>query len=279
MTQDQRKTMRRSIWRISRAMTCGWKPQLHSRALTSDLSLRSGAKPDLRSLRMLRLELVNVRKGIHYLMEAARLIEGENVHFDVVGSLGILPGAVAPATKNMTFHGSVSRDHAAKWYQQGDVFVLPTLSDGFAPTQPEVLAHGVPVIATPNCGRVVEDGKTGFIVPARDAAAHTNAILKFATDPDLRHRMSSTSLEAVHSYTLAARGRWLVEIIQTRQCLFNTAESIRDAARGTMRLVCLCDMSVYPRKRNEPQMNADFKRFDQNLGLTRCERPTMNITL
>ena len=47
------------------------------------------------TLRVLFLGQVNVRKGIHYLMEAARLLEHEKIHFDVVGTIGILPAAVA----------------------------------------------------------------------------------------------------------------------------------------------------------------------------------------
>ena len=167
-----------------------------------------------RTLRVLWLGQVNVRKGIHYLMEAARLLERENVHFDVVGAIGILPAAVASAPKNMTFHGSVSRDRAAEWYRQSDVFVLPTLSDGFALTQLEALAHGVPVITTPNCGRVVEDGKTGFIVPPRDAQALADAIRRFVRNPKLAAEMSPRCIEASKAFSIEAYGKRLVEIIQ-----------------------------------------------------------------
>jgi glycosyltransferase involved in cell wall biosynthesis len=164
-------------------------------------------------LRVLWLGQVNVRKGIHYLMEAARLLEREKIHFDVVGPIGILPGALASAPSNVTFHGPVSRDGAAEWYQQADVFVLPTLSDGFALTQLEALAHGLPVITTPNCGRVVEEGKTGFIVPARDAQALADAILKFATNRNLSASMAPACREAVKAYSVSAYGQNLVKII------------------------------------------------------------------
>jgi glycosyltransferase involved in cell wall biosynthesis len=166
------------------------------------------------TLRVLWLGQMNVRKGIHYLMEAAKLLANEPVHFDVVGPLGILPGAVASAPRNMTFHGPVSRDRAAEWYRQADVFVLPTLSDGFALTQLEALAHGLPVIVTPNCGRVVENGKTGFIVPARDARALADAILKFVADRNLSASMSPACREAVRAFSVEAYGKKLMDIIE-----------------------------------------------------------------
>jgi glycosyltransferase involved in cell wall biosynthesis len=167
-------------------------------------------------LRVLWLGQVNVRKGIHYLMEAARLLEHEKVHFDVVGPIGILPEAMASAPRNMAFHGPVSRDHAAEWYRQADVFVLPTLSDGFALTQLEALAHGLPVIVTPNCGRVVENGKTGFIVPPRDPQALADAILRFLRNPSLAAEMRPRCLELVRAFSVEAYGQHLVEIINQR---------------------------------------------------------------
>ena len=165
-------------------------------------------------LRVLFLGQVNVRKGIHYLMQAAKLLQNEPVRFEVVGSIGILPGVVASAPRNMRFHGPVSRNRAAQWYRQADVFVLPTLSDGFAITQLEAMAHGLPVIVTPNCGRVVEDEKTGFIVPVRDPQALADAIFRFVRHPGLAREMAPTCRAAVKAYSVEAYGQRLVEIIR-----------------------------------------------------------------
>jgi glycosyltransferase involved in cell wall biosynthesis len=170
------------------------------------------------ALRVLWLGQVNVRKGIHYLMAAARLLEQNpvaadvsrlklegnhpQVHFDVVGPIGISEAAVKSAPPNMTFHGPVSRDCAEQWYEQSDVFVLPTLSDGFALTQIEAMAHGLPVIATPNCGEVVSDGVDGFIVPARDAEALAGTIRRYLAEPGLLERHRAAALKKSGQFTL-----------------------------------------------------------------------------
>ena len=180
-----------------------------SEVRTSISGLRSPS-----TLRVLFLGQVNVRKGIHYLMQAAKLLANEPVQFDVVGSIGILPGAVASAPRNMTFHGPVSRGGAAEWYRKADLFVLPTLSDGFALTQLEGLAHGLPVIVTPNCGRVVEDEKTGFVVPPRDSKALAETILRFVHNPGLAIEMAPACRKAAKAYSVAAYGTKLVGIIE-----------------------------------------------------------------
>jgi glycosyltransferase involved in cell wall biosynthesis len=48
----------------------------------------------------------------------------------------------------MKWLGPVTRHKAAEFYRDADVFILPTLSDGFAITQIEAQAHGLPVIAS-----------------------------------------------------------------------------------------------------------------------------------
>lgn len=177
---------------------------------------RVESQPATAPLRVLWLGQVNVRKGIHYLMEAARQLVDEPVKFDVVGPIGILPAAVSSAPSNMTFHGPISRDRVAQWYQESDVFVLPTLSDGFALTQLEALAFGRPVIATPNCGRVVADGQTGFIVPPRDVKSLAEAILKFVRNRSLASEMAAQCRESVKAYSIDTYGQRLMTIIQQR---------------------------------------------------------------
>lgn len=153
-------------------------------------------------LRVLFLGQVILRKGIQYLLAAAHQLEKENIHFDIVGPIGISETALKTAPSNVTFHGRTSRDQAANWYRQSDVFVLPTLSDGFALTQLEAMAHGLPVIATPNCGAVVTDGADGFIVTPRDADALAQTFRLYLAQPDLLAAHSAAALEKSRQFTL-----------------------------------------------------------------------------
>ncbi|MBT3831394.1 MAG: glycosyltransferase family 4 protein [Gammaproteobacteria bacterium] len=138
---------------------------------------------NVRPLKVLYLGQVNLRKGIQYLMKAAATLPQGLVTIDVVGPIHISEAAVKTAPDNLVFHGPVTVDKIRDWYLQADVFVLPTLSDGFAITQLEAMAHGVPVITTPNCGDVVEDSADGYIVKPRDAEALATAITKYLQEP------------------------------------------------------------------------------------------------
>jgi glycosyltransferase involved in cell wall biosynthesis len=153
-------------------------------------------------LRVLWLGQVNLRKGIQYLIGAARLLEGENIQFDVVGPVGISQAAIAAAPRNMVFHGRVPRDQASTWYRRGDVFVLPTLSDGFAITQLEAMSHGLPVIATPCCGEVVNDGVDGFVVPSRNVESLVTALQRYLGESGLMQHQRNAALKKAKRFTV-----------------------------------------------------------------------------
>jgi glycosyltransferase involved in cell wall biosynthesis len=177
------------------------------------------------NFRVIWLGAVCLRKGIQYLVEAAGLLLSHPIEFLVGGRLEISALAIREAPRNMTFFGQVPRSQARTFYQQGDVFVLPTVSDGFAMTQLEALAHGLPVIVTPHCGRVVEDGATGFIVPARDPKALAQALLRFVRDRTLPAKMAPQCRAAANAYSIDSQGKQLVAIIQ------NNMARVRVSAR------------------------------------------------
>ena len=131
------------------------------------------------------------------------MLENEAVHFDVVGSIGISEDGVKSAPRNMTFHGPVNRDKTEEFYRSADLFVLPTLSDGFALTQLEAMAHGLPVIATPNCGEVVTDGVDGLIVPASEPMALAEAIQLLIQDPEKLSAMSAATTMKLEQFSLS----------------------------------------------------------------------------
>ena len=153
-------------------------------------------------LRVLYLGQVILRKGIQYFIEAAKLLEHEPIQFDVVGPIGISDSAIASTPKNMTFHGRATRDQTTNWYQQSDVFVLPTLSDGFAITQLEAMSYGLPVVATPSCGAVVSDGVDGFIVPPCDADALAKTFQRYIAENGLLEQQGNAALVKVRQFTL-----------------------------------------------------------------------------
>lgn len=168
-------------------------------------------RPPSDRLTVLWLGQVNLRKGIQYLIEAARQVSWVRVL--VVGPIGISPHAIATAPGNVQFLGPVPRSLAQEYYRSADAFILPTLSDGFAITQLEAMAHGLPVVTTPNCGAVVTHGLDGLIVPAGDSEKLAGALNFLSADPQRTAEMGRCAVETARRYTLDRFAARLAEVI------------------------------------------------------------------
>jgi glycosyltransferase involved in cell wall biosynthesis len=168
-----------------------------------------------RKLRILWLGQVIVRKGIQYLIQAANDLEDEPIEFLIAGPIGIPQAIVSQSPANINWLSNVPRSQVPECYQKADVFILPTLSDGFAITQIEALNYGLPTIVTRNCARVVENGKTGFVVSAYDSDAIVRAVRRFLENPDLIPFMRQHCLRILPRYSLEAHSRMFSSILTT----------------------------------------------------------------
>jgi glycosyltransferase involved in cell wall biosynthesis len=155
-----------------------------------------------------------LRKGIQYYAEAARILEGSGV---ICSSAGPVMEQVRsrPETSSIVFLGPLRRQDFLNELRSAAVFVLPTLAEGSASVVFEALCCGVPVVTTRSAGSVVTDGKEGRIVPERDAEALAKAIKEIALDPDLRAAMSAEALRTAAEYTEEKWGARLVEALRS----------------------------------------------------------------
>jgi glycosyltransferase involved in cell wall biosynthesis len=161
-----------------------------------------------RPLRLLFLGQAIVRKGIHDLVATALNLDPRDWHIDVVGPHPPLPNNL-PET--ITFHGPSPRSEVSKWYARSDIFVFPTHSDGFGITQLEAMAHGLPVIATLNCGDVVEEERNGWVIPAGSPNALTNLLQKIAGNREQLNTMSESARNTLPRFNLERIGEALLQ--------------------------------------------------------------------
>ena len=138
-----------------------------------------------RPLRVLFLGQINLRKGIARLLRAAELLAGAPVEFWLVGPTGIDRAAVpARARARLRWFGPVARPAASACFLAADVFILPTLSDGFALTQLEAMHARLPVIASRHCGPVVRGGVDGWLLPEVSAEAIAETLQACLNEPE-----------------------------------------------------------------------------------------------
>ena len=135
------------------------------------------ARPANRPLTLINTGSLSLRKGTPYLLEAfvqirkqvpdARLLLTRQISNSIPSVLQryhSLP---------IEWADTLNHEELCHRLQRADIFILPSLEDGYARTVAEAMACGLPVIVTPNTGAsdLVEEGMNGSIVPICDASA------------------------------------------------------------------------------------------------------------
>jgi len=167
-----------------------------------------------RPMRVLFLGQVNLRKGVARLLEAARVLRDEPVEFWIAGPVQVANAMTMADEARVKWFGPVTRKQAMEKYRTADVFILPTLSDGFAITQLEAQAHGLPVITSRFCGAVIENGRNGMILEEPSAACIAAAIRDCVANPSRLRDLGAAS-RVTNDFTIDALAQRLQELDAT----------------------------------------------------------------
>lgn len=131
---------------------------------------------------------INDYKGLDYLIKAVPIITKEipDVKIIIAGE-GKIEKYSKQIENNQNFeiyNKYISDDEIAFFFQRAKIVVLPYIECTQSGVIPIAYSFKKPVIAT-NVGclpEVIEDGKTGYIVPPRDVLALANAIINLLKD-------------------------------------------------------------------------------------------------
>jgi len=155
------------------------------------------------------LKSLEDKYGIKYLLEAFKLLvnKNNNLKLLIVGG-GTKETELRELTKKLgiekqtKFQGKVEYDEVPKYHNQMDIEVYPSIvdSESFGVSVVEACACENPVVVTDVGGlpEVVEDGKTGFVVPVKNSSLLADAISKLISDKELRIRVGKAGRDRVN---------------------------------------------------------------------------------
>lgn len=146
-----------------------------------------------RPLKVLFLGNVSARKGAAIVMDVISKMTGEPIEFRIVGPPQIFVPQHLLQHPQAKWVGPIPRSEVAREYQQADVFLFPTFSDGFGLTQLEAQAWKLPVIVSRCCGEVVRHFWNGYLLPEVTSAEVTAALRICIDQPAVLRNMSQQS--------------------------------------------------------------------------------------
>lgn len=173
---------------------------IHPAVNLSERELRQ--KKSVETVNILFVGYLSRRKGLDVLLKALGEVKTGNRRWNlrVVGKTDIFPD-YAKYCENLVrdlglkerveFLGRLESDELEDEYKKADIFVLPSLHEGYGMVVREAASYGLPIIAT-RVGAIpelVRNGESAILVNAGDVNALREALEKLLDDEGLRARM------------------------------------------------------------------------------------------
>lgn len=164
------------------------------------------AGSDNQTLQLLCIGSVIERKGHKYLLKALSSLKDLNWHLNCYGSTEF-DLALYDRINNMirtenlsdkvTFHGAVSDETLEAAYESSDIFVLPSLFEGYGMVYAEAIVRGLPVIAT-TAGAIPDTvpETCGILVEPKNIEMLSQALENLICDTDLRNSYRQGAIDA-----------------------------------------------------------------------------------
>jgi len=194
----------------------------YSRGLTERSTVRAefGIRPE--DVVVGSVGRLHPQKKYPFLVRTAEIIRAKfpNVRFVIIGD-----GEERPTLESMIADLGLKdavllpglRSDIPRILQAFDIFVLPSLYEGLSRALMEAMAAGLPSIVTDVGGNAeaVEQGETGFVLPAGDEEGFTSSLETLLRNPDLRRSMGKAGRERAHKLFDAERmARQYIDLYQ-----------------------------------------------------------------
>jgi glycosyltransferase involved in cell wall biosynthesis len=145
------------------------------------------------------------RKGGGPVVEAVRRLKGAGNHGVRLTVVGPPQWPLRSAVPDFVdFRGTLGAADVARVYAEHDLFVMPSLVEGFGIAFTEALVAGLPCVARRAFAmpEIVDDGVTGLLIDDDDPDTIAGAITRLLEDPDAYTRV------AAHRESLLERFSW-----------------------------------------------------------------------
>ena len=137
-------------------------------------------------------------RGVKYLVEAVHLLKQrfQKAKLLLIGDgpekLGLQAECQRLGLSDIIFLDPVPLDRLTEYYAAADSYVTPALGEHYSLALAQAAICGLPMISTDHVGAVkdyLQDGETGFIVPAGDSQALADAMARLIASRDLAKQM------------------------------------------------------------------------------------------
>ncbi len=163
-------------------------------------------RPDGSKINFLYSGQLIKRKGVLDIQDAFEKVYndyGEKVHLHIVGDgplYDIIKRKTSSYATQVHLYGFVRYEELPKIYQRGDIFLFPSLYDGWGVALAEGMAAGMVPIATFTTGAATDlilHGYNGFIIPPSQPSLLAHYMEKLVENPERIYKMGANAAQYV----------------------------------------------------------------------------------
>lgn len=172
------------------------------------LKTLSNAEGEINSQKILCVGHCTPRKGLIYLIKAFSMIEKRGFTLHMVGKvkktskyykevLSLIEDL--KLSQDIFLYERLEQEELNRLYSASEIFILPSLKEGFGIVLLEAMYHELPIVTTKISAmpELVIDGENGLLVPVADPTALAEAISKLIAHPDLRRQMGENGRQRI----------------------------------------------------------------------------------
>jgi len=170
------------------------------------------------------------RKGYEYAIRAVSQLvqQGHQVKYLIIGDGPeemTLRGLAKELKieKDVIFSGYVTEEVKYQYLSQSDIYLLPSLHEGFGICLLEAMYCGLPIVATNNGGQTdfLIDGKNALLVPTKNWEILAETIDEICCDKSKMSKMSANNKEDIKRY-------YIQEVAMQYEKMFSRRNEVSD---------------------------------------------------
>lgn len=182
-------------------------------------------KGDTDRFKILFLSNMMREKGVWTLIEACKILREKGYDFvcDFVGKWSDVSEDEFcervneyNLNENVKAHGGKYGDEKVEYFNNADIFVLPTYDDCFPLTLLEAFEYGLPCIASDEGGisGIVDDGENGFVIPKKNSTVLAEKIAFLMENRNIVQKFSmNVRTKFLDKYTLQTFEKNIVSVL------------------------------------------------------------------
>jgi len=156
---------------------------------------------------------VGLRKGVPHLIEAWEKLKLSNARLLLVGSMNLSREYLKEHVASFEYLGALPRAELLEVMASADLFVFPSLAEGFGLVIGEAMASALPVLTTMNTGgpQLITDGNEGWCVSAHEVEPLIERLEWAHANRDQLFQMGQCARQRAEQWTWADYRRKLIE--------------------------------------------------------------------